>query len=370
MHRRRTSAALLAVLLLGLPACGGDPAGTESEAIIQAWMEYYQVPGVSVAVIKDFRLAYVETHGVTSKVTREPVTERTLFQAASLSKAVSSAGVMTLVQDGTVSLDRDVNDYLTSWRVPYNALQATEKVTLRRLLSMTAGATVRGFRGYRHSESVPTLLQILNGQPPANSAPIVVDLVPGTEFRYSGGGYLIAQQAVMDVTGTAFPQFMWERVLAPAGMEHSTYRQPLPDSLVGMAASGYYADGTAVPGGHHIYPEIAAGGLWATPTDLAAFLIELQRSLRGESSRMLRRESVEQLLTPLQAGYALGIGVTSEGGETYFRHEGANDGFRCAFKMHATSGDGAVVMTNSDRGLELSEAIFQLLGKREGWPGA
>jgi len=370
MHKRGANAGLVTCWLLGFTACAGGPAGPGNGADIRAWMEFHQVPGVSVAVIKDFRLAYVEAHGVTSKVTREPVTERTLFQAASLSKAVSSAGVMTLVQDGTVSLDRDVNDYLTSWRVPYNALQATEKVTLRRLLSMTAGTTVRGFRGYRYTESVPTLLQILNGQPPANSAPIVVDRVPGTEFRYSGGGYLVAQQAVMDVTGTAFPQFMRERVLAPAGMEHSSYQQPLPDSLVGMAASGYYADGTAVPGGHHIYPEIAAGGLWTTPTDLAGFLIELQRALRGESQRVLRQESVAELLRPLRSDYALGLALAFRGRQLYFHHEGANDGFRCAMLFHATSGDGAIVMTNSDHGLELSEAIFRVIGKRERWPGA
>ena len=239
--------ALLAAVL-ALPGCS-TAVSPEDPADIASWMEIYEVPGASIAVINDFELDYVEVHGVKSKQSREPVSERTLFQAASLSKGVSAVAVLSLAQDEGVSLDRDINDYLTSWQVPANALQVTEKVTLRRLLSHTAGTTVSGFRGYRYTEPVPSLIQILNGEPPANSAPIVVDLVPGSEFRYSGGGYEVMEQAVRDVTGATYPDFVGERVLQPIGMANSTYEQPLPDSLRDSAASGYYASGTAVPGG-------------------------------------------------------------------------------------------------------------------------
>ena len=342
----------------------------EDPSDIGSWMELYEVPGVSVAVIKDFELDYVEVHGVKSKVTREPVTVQTLFQAASLSKSVSAAGVMSLVQEGVVSLDTDINDYLISWQVPDNELQDSEKVTLRRLLSHTAGTTVSGFRGYRYTESVPSLIRILNGEPPANSAPIVVDRVPGSQFQYSGGGYVVMQQAVQDVTGASFPDFIRGRVLQPIGMDNSTYEQPLPASLLDSAASGYYANGVAVPGGHHIYPEIAAAGLWTTPTDLARFLMELQLSIRGESSnRVLSREKAEALLTEVKRDYALGFDLWTHRGQPYFGHSGANDGFRCRMVAHRTEGYGVVILTNSDNGLELSDAVVQLIGQRDGWPG-
>ncbi len=363
-----TPAIIVAPLLI---ASGCSSAlSPEDPSDIGSWMELYEVPGMSVAVIKDFELDYVEVHGVKSKVTREPVTMQTLFQAASLSKSVSAAGVMSLVQDGVVSLDTDIDDYLISWQVPDNELQDSEKVTLRRLLSHTAGTTVSGFRGYRYTESVPSLIRILNGEPPANSAPIVVDRVPGSQFQYSGGGYVVMQQAVQDVTGATFPDFMRGRVLQPIGMDNSTYEQPLPASLLDSAASGYYANGVAVPGGHHIYPEIAAAGLWTTPTDLARFLMELQLSLRGESSnRVLSREKAEALLTEVKRDYGLGFDLWTHRGQPYFGHSGANDGFRCRMVAHRTEGYGVVILTNSDNGLELSDAVVQLIGQRDGWPG-
>ena len=347
----------------------GNTAGPDDRNDIAAWMEFYEVPGVSVAVINDFALDYIEVHGVKRRTTREPVTEHTLFQAASLSKGVSAAGVVRLVQEGVVSLDRNVNDYLLSWQVPYNAYQATEKVTLRRLLSHTAGTTVHGFRGYRYSEPVPTLVQILNGEPPANSPPVVVERVPGSEFSYSGGGYEIADLVVRDVTGTTYPEFIRDRVLAPVGMSHSTYEQPLPAALRDSAASGYYADGTTVPGGHHIYPEMAAAALWTTASDYARFLIEIQRSLRGESNRVLTRENTALLATEVMDDYALGLGLRSLHGQMYIWHAGANDGFRGGMAAHPTLGHGLVVLTNSDRGNELTEALIEVIGKREGWPG-
>jgi CubicO group peptidase (beta-lactamase class C family) len=197
----------------------------------------------------------------------------------------------------------------------------------------------------------------------------VVDLVPGNQFRYSGGGYEVMEQAVRDVTGETYPDFIRERVLQSSGMDNSTYEQPLPTSMLGSAASGYYADGVAVPGGHHIYPETAAAALWTTPADLARFLIELQLSLRGESNRVLSRESAELLLTEVKRDYSLGFDLWIDKGQPYFGHGGANDGFRGRLVAHRTAGYGVVILTNSDNGLELSAAVVRLIGEREGWPG-
>lgn len=366
---RYLASALGAALALVHIGCAST-VGPADRTDIAAWMEFYDVPGVSVAVINDFELDYVESHGVESRTTGEPVTGETLFQAASLTKSVTAMGILSLVQDGTVSLDADVNDYLTSWEVPDNRFQTSQPVTLRRLLSHTAGTTVSGFRGYRYTESVPTLIQILDGEPPSNSPPVVVDAVPGSGFSYSGGGFLIAQQVVLDVTGMTFPEFIRERVLDPIGLDHSTFEQPLPDSLADQAASGYYADGTPVPGRHHIYPEIAAGGWWTTATDVARFLIEIQRSVRGESNLVLSRDHAELMLREVRNDYGLGLALRSDGGQVYFWHAGANDGFRSAMIAHPSRGYGLVIMTNSDNGQPaLSEAVIELIGRREGWPG-
>ncbi len=363
-------ATLFASVTFALAVSGcGSTLLPEDPSAIESWMELYDVPGASIAVIKDFKIDYVEAYGVKSRTTGEPVTKETLFQAASLTKGVAATAVLNLVQEGTVSLDQEINTYLTSWQLPRNSYQDNEKVTLRRLLSHTAGTTVSGFRGYRYNESLPTLIQILNGEPPANSQRIVVERVPGTQFQYSGGGYLVMEQSIRDVTGQSFPDFMWERVLQPVGMMSSTYEQPLPEILREQAASGYYADGVAVPFGHHIYKEIAAGGLWTTPTDLARFLIEVQLSLRGESNRVLSTENAELLLTEVKRDYSLGFNLWTHKRQPYFGHRGANDGFRCKMVAHRTLGYGVVILTNSDNGNLLSDAVVSLIGKREGWPG-
>ena len=184
------------------------------------------------------------------------------------------------------------------------------------------------------------------------------------------GGYLVAQLAVEDVTGTAFPAFIHNRVLQPIGMTSSTYQAPIPGALLESTASGYYADGTAVPGGHHIYPEIAAASLWTTPSDLARFLIELQLSLRGESNAVLSPANTELLLTNVMRDYALGFDLWTIDGQPYLGHSGANDGFRCRMVAHRSDGFGVVVLTNSDNGNEFANAVLELVGRRKGWPAS
>ncbi len=367
--RRGTAGAVALALLTTVLSCSGDPAGPADRNDIDAWLELLEVPGASIAVIRDFQVVSTEVYGVRNRSPWEEVTPETLFQAASLSKSVSGMTMTSLAQDGTIDLDRDVDDYLISWDVPDNSLQANAKVTIRRLLSHTAGTTVHGFRGYRYTEEIPTLVEILNGTPPANSAPIVVDLEPGRQFRYSGGGYQVMEQAVRDVTGKDYAELVREQVLTPLGMTSSTYEQPLPESMLPRAAAGYYASGVQVPGEHHIYPELAAAALWTTPADLARFLIEIQLSLRDESNRVLSRQNTEMLITEVRNDYALGLALRSEGGHQYFWHGGANDGFRSGMIAHPTSGDGLVVMTNSDNGDQLFEALLEVIGEREGWPG-
>ncbi len=366
---RLVASVIIVVLVAGLSGCGDDGVGPVDTTDIGSLTELYGVPGVSVAVIRDFQIDYVEVHGVASRSTQEPVTASTLFQAASISKPVSAVAALRFVQEGKLALDTDINDYLTSWQVPENEFTASEKVTLRRLLSHTAGTTVHGFRGYRYTESVPTLIQVLNGAPPANSAPIVVDYTPGSDSRYSGGGYIVMQQALIDIEATTFPEIMSGTVLQPIGMTNSTFEQPLPELQLESASAGHYSNGQVVPGDHHVYPEMAAAGLWTTPRDLARFLIELQLSLQGQSNQVLDQELVELMLTEVSGGFGLGFAVWSNRGEPYFGHGGANEGYRCFMLAHRSLGFGVVVMTNSDNGSDLADAVIELIGEREGWPG-
>lgn len=178
-------------------------------------------------MIKNFRIDYLEVHGVKNKSEGGAVTEQTRFQAASISKSVAAMAALKFVLDGKITLDENINAALLSWQVPENNFTENEKVTLERLLRHTAGTTVSGFPGYRADAPLPTLLQVLNGEAPANTSPIVVDMVPGRSFRYSGGGYCIVQQALIDMEQKDFPRIMKTSVLNPLGMKHSTYEQPL-----------------------------------------------------------------------------------------------------------------------------------------------
>ncbi len=298
-----------------------------------------------------------------------PVTPDTLFQAASISKSVAAVGALTLVDAGKLTLDNDVNAKLTSWKLPAINVVGDERATLRRLLSHTAGVTVHGFEGYAPDKSLPTLLQVLNGMPPANSAAIRVDLTPGTKWRYSGGGYCVVQQLVLDVTGENFPAFMRAHVLTPAGMAASTYEQPLPAALVSNAAAGHRPDGKPIPGDANIYPEMAAAGLWTTPSDLARFALAVQHLLEGHDG-MLKSATAKQILeTPVVGSdYGLGFGVKGEKEKLQLSHGGANEGFRCMLVAYPFAGRGAVIMTNSDNGSALADEILRALAREYDWP--
>ncbi len=332
-------------------------------------LSHYGVPGVGIAVINDGRIAWSRGYGIARAGDSAPVTPATLFQAASLSKTLTAVAALSLVESGSLRLDADVNPQLTSWKIPAAPVAAGTPVTLRQLLSHTAGITVPDFSGYAPNAPSPTLLQILDGTPPAHSQPIRVDQKPGTRWRYSSGGYCIVQQLLLDVTKTDFPTLLRDRVLAPAGMTASTFTSPLPPALAAHAADGYRADGTRVAGGAHVYPELAAAGLWTTPTDLANFLLSLQHALAGQPAP-ISRASAETMITVTLAGsdMGLGIGVHGVGEKLLLSHSGANAGFRCLYAFYPRTGCGAVIMTNSDEGSSLIPEILRALSQEYAWP--
>lgn len=331
-------------------------------------MKHYRVPGVSVAFLDHGQIVWTRTYGFADVAAKTPVTPETLFQAASISKPVSALAMLRLVQEGKLNLDEDVNVKLRAWKVPENEFTKEQKVTLRRIVSHSAGLTVHGFPGYASDQPVPTVVQILNGEKPANTAPIRVDAVPGTLWRYSGGGYVVMQLLLTEVTGEPFPQILHDLVLQPAGMTHSTYEQPLPKSLALSAATPYRSDGEPVKGGPHTYPEMAPAGLWTTPSDLARLAIEVQNEYAGKSSNILSLQMIRQMLSRQKDDSGLGFSLQNTGSQLLFGHGGANEGYRCNLQAYAETGQGFAIMTNSDSGGEVAMEYLRSVAKEYNWP--
>ncbi len=330
-------------------------------------MKFYKIPGVSVAVINNGKIEWVKGYGVQEIGGHKSVTPETLFQAASISKPIAAMAMLRLVQENKLNLNEDVNAKLISWRVPENDFTKEQKVTLRGLLSHSASITVSGFRGYAADERVPSILQILDGAAPANSMPIRVDGLPNKDFRYAGGGYVIVQKLAEDVTQKPFPNFMQEEVLEKINMTHSTYRQTLPKELWTSAAVGHKSDGAKIEGNWYTHPELAAAGVWTTPSDLANFAIEIQKSKSGRSNRVLSVEMVNEMLKPQIGGWGLGLELRGKNQSARFGHAGGNEGYKCLMVAYNDSGQGAVVMTNSDNGNAVAEEIMRSIAKEYGW---
>jgi CubicO group peptidase (beta-lactamase class C family) len=345
-----------------------SPSLDSLDAYITEQMSRREVAGLSLAIVQDGKIVVAKGYGVADRTTRAPVTAHTLFQAGSISKPVAAVGALHLVEQGKLSLDANVNSYLTSWKLPENGFTARAIVTLRGLLSHTAGLTVHGFPGYDVNGPVPTAVQVLEGSAPTNTAPIRVDTTPGAIWRYSGGGFTVMQQMVVDVTGKSFPQYMQENVLGPSGMTASSYEQPQPPARAALTAAGYYADRSPVPGRWHLYPEMAAAGLWTTATDLAKFAIEIQETLAGRGHGVLSPDMARQFITTVRNDYGLGVGVGGSGRARTFSHGGRDEGFDALLIATAETGQAIAVMINANENSGLTNRIFNYVARAYKWP--
>lgn len=325
---------------------------------LQERMTHYRVPGMSIAVINNYEIDWSKSYGIKDRDSQEPVVNTTLFQAGSISKPVAAYGALRMVDSGIIDAEQNVNRYLRSWQVPNNQFTEKQKVSLQHLLSHTGGVTVHGFLGYTVYEEVPSLLQLLDGRPPANSPAITVDKIPGEGFRYSGGGYCIMQQMLIDVTGEPFPDILEKLVLGPLKMDHSSFEQPLPAAKLQMAATGYLPDGSMTRGRRHIYPEMAAAGLWTTAEDLAKFVIDIQLSIKGERNLVLSPAMATRMLTPFIENFiGLGIFLDHKKNNIYFQHGGWDEGFSSQLVAHKDKGYGVVVLTNSNHPAFIDEVV-------------
>jgi CubicO group peptidase (beta-lactamase class C family) len=313
-------------------------------------MKKYNINGVSIAVIHNYQIDWGRGYGFADVSEKRPVTETTLFQAASISKSLNSLGVLKLVQEKRLDLKSDINKYLVTWKFPYDEKSNNKIITITNLLSHTAGLTISGFPGYAKGEVLPSVPQILDGQKPSNSGPVRSTIEPGKSLIYSGGGVTISQMIVMDITKQPYDVYMKENVLDPLGMTSSSFTQPPLPSREKLLATGYRVDGSEVTGKYHIYPEQAAAGLWTNPVDLCKYIIETQLSYKGESAKVLTPEMTRLRLTRILEDAALGVFVNTRvtGSFAYFNHNGGNEGFCCTAIGCLNAGEGVVIMTNTD----------------------
>ena len=330
-------------------------------------MQHYQVPGLSIALIQDHRVAWVKHYGVKKQHSSDSVTDATLFQAASLSKPVASIMAMQKASSVPIDPEADVNQYLRSWTLTAEK-SSYGTVSLANLLSHTGGVNISGFPGYPVGQQVPSLRAILQGEAPATNPPIAVTDPPGKRFAYSGGGFCVVQQLLADIDSRSFADIAQQDIFAPLGMNHSFFEQPLDTQRIAQAASGHYQDGEPIEGDFFVYPELAAGGLWTTAEDMATLLVAMQLAYQGTSQAMITSATAQQMLTPYQNPiYGLGFYLDGEGEDIYFTHNGNNIGFQNNFVMHRQHGYGAVVFTNSDNGKHVIEKVLEALSLEYQW---
>ncbi|GGB00315.1 serine hydrolase domain-containing protein [Puia dinghuensis] len=321
-------------------------------------MAHYHVHGLSIAVVHHYKIEWARGYGWADSAEKRPVTPQTLFQAASISKSLNGVGLVKLAQEKKIDLYADINTYLTTWKFPYDSLSKGEKISVANLLSHTAGLTIHGFPGYERGVTLPTVAQILDGAPPANTHAVRSMYAPGIRSQYSGGGITISQLVIADVTQEPYDRWMYEQVLKPMGMTGSFYTQPAPADKAVFLATAYYADGSAVSGKYHTYPEEAAAGLWTNPTDLCKYIIETQLSYEGKSAKVLNQTFTRLRLTPyVDSNAALGVFINKVGGTRIFTHNGANEGFRSLYIGKLDGGEGMAVMVNSDNGAIMNEVL-------------
>ena len=335
-------------------------------------MRYYGTPAVSIAVINNGKLEWARGYGVKEFGSAEPVTTETLFSAGSISKPVAAMGALHLVEEGKLNLDEDVNLKLVSWTIPENEFTKQSKVTLRRLLNHTSGFGLGGGAGktWNPNEPFPTLVQALNGTPPAEGQPARVEFVPNCRWAYSSTGYAVAQLLMMDVTQKPFPRLMQEIVFSKLNMTKSTFENPLPSRYWSQAATGYTSStGNPIENKYPSTAAMAAGGLWTTPSDLARFAMQLQKIKTGQSTTVLTKESANLMLTPFRAGWGLGLEINTQGRTPWFSHSGGMPGFTALMVAYQWEGKGAVVMISQDtyNGFQLANEIMMGIAREYGW---
>ncbi len=323
-------------------------------------------PAIAIAVVDDFRIAWVHTEGLAEANTTRAVTSETRFHAKSISKPVTAFATLLMMERFNLDLEVDISHYLRSWSVPENEFTAGQIITKAQILSHSAGFTRWGVDSYEVGEELPTLLESLNGVPPAKFSPVTVDYVPGTDSRYSGGGYGVLQQMLLDISYIGFGDLIRYLVLGPMDMEHSDFPQPMRADWSEVGASGHNRSGEVIEGKWETLPIMAAGGLWTTADDLARFVIEVMDAWNGKSE-LMSKSTARVMLTRRTDTRSLGFDIAHEDGVLEFSHTGSGDGFKALILGQPGSGKGLVILTNGDASGGLRDEIRRSVSEEYGW---
>jgi len=334
---------------------------------LQERMDHYNVPGISIAFLNNHKIVWTHTQGVTDRKSNKLIDENTVFQAASISKPVFASILMKYRQHNDLNLDIDVNTLLKSWQLPTHKWSGKNDVTLRRLLSHSAGTTVHGFAGYEKGQEVPSIISLLNGTKPTNSDPIIVDIEPGSKFRYSGGGTTVAQLVLQDQSNSSLPKLANRTLFTPLKMQHTSFSQPLISKLNNNAAKAHNADGEIIIGGSHTYATLSAAGLWTTPSDLLRLVSKIQLAGLGKDETFFTKKTIEEMFKPQLSSMGIGFFVEGENEITSFSHGGANEGFMAHLFAHNKTGDGIVIMTNGNNGTALIDEVLLRVSEIYNW---
>lgn len=334
-------------------------------------MAHYDVPGVSVAIIRDGQVQTIQGYGTRISRVSAPVGPATLFSVGSISKVATAALCLRLIALGHLDLDQDIGRWLTRWRVPPGPAGDISPITLRMLLSHTAGFNVHGFADFPPGAILPTLIQILSGTKPAKNVPLRRIDKAGARSRYSGGGFMIIQAVIEDAMGLPLDTLARRHVFAPLGMSRSTFSASLsPDS--GDIAHAHDEKGkpVALPRGWQSFPELAASGLWTCADDLARLVTALTQSYQGKSAPFLPRNIAIDMMTPVSPGvFGLGPRLAGEGASAIFHHGGANASYNAYIEGNLACGDGVVILANGANGAVLGDEIRNGVSDAMGWPG-
>ena len=332
-------------------------------------MQRFRLPAMSVAVIKDYKIHWAKAYGVADVESGQLADTATQFQAGSISKPAFAVIAVKLAQAGRFSLDANVNTLLRSWRVPESDLTRGRPVTLRSLLSHTSGADDGfGFPGYDLGQPRPTLVQVLKGEKPSNTGPVRFARAPYAAFKYSGGGFALAQLAIEDVMRRPLAEIARDELFRPLGMLSTTFEQPLPAAFTARAARGHLGNGKRQPAPWHDYPEQSAAGLWSTPSDLARLVIEIQRAIQGPKGTVLTQAAAREMLTPTGVGeQGQGLAIEKRGEGWYFSHSGSNWNYRANLVGHMRKGYGVVIMTNSENGWGVISELEARIASAYNW---
>jgi len=336
---------------------------------IHARLIHHQVPGAAVAIIRAGEILTVRGYGTRIAGTEAPIGPDTVFSAGSISKIVNAALILRLVAEGKLDLDTDVNEDLKRWPVPASGFTHDTPVTLRAILSHTAGFNVHGFRDYAPDDALPTVIEILNGTGPANNDPVELRFVPGTDFAYSGGGVTVSQALIEDVTGLSYEAAARRHVFEPLGMTRSTFANPLPAEHGDIAhAHDEHGAPAATPRGWESMPELAASGLWTSAHDLARLVIALNDSANGNNGFLPQPLAADMMTRVPGSWHGLGPRLNGTGITRVFHHGGANDSYRSWMEGHLHSGDGIVILTNGSDGHWIYSEVRKSAEDAFGWP--